>query len=174
MTLFIQSASDILTKLLEYQDEWLEGLPEVAIESFAGTGNPFSIGVLRQGERVVDVGCGAGLDCLIASKTVGPDGEVIGVDMTTEMLDKARINAQSVSAKNISFQQGFIEDLPVPDNWADVIISNGAINLAPDKDKVFQELYRILKPGGRLQIADILVDAPLPTSAKQKTELWVG
>jgi 2-polyprenyl-3-methyl-5-hydroxy-6-metoxy-1,4-benzoquinol methylase len=163
-----------LTKLLAYQDEWLEGLPEEAIESFAGTGNPFLIDQLKPGERVVDVGCGAGLDCLIASKMVGPQGEVIGVDMTTEMLDKARYNIKSVGSKNISIRQGFIEEIPVSDNWANVVISNGAINLVPDKDNVFQELYRILKPGGRLQVADILVQTPLPIDAKQKTELWVG
>jgi len=163
-----------LTNLLEYEDEWLESFPEVAVESFAGTGNPFSLEILKPGERVVDAGCGAGLDCLIASKMVGPEGEVMGVDMTAEMLEKARANAQVVGVKNCNFHQGFIEDLPVPDTWADVVISNGAINLVPDKDAVFREIYRVLKPGGRIQVADILVQKPLPSNAKQKTELWVG
>ena len=163
-----------LASMLEYRDEWLEGLPDVAIESFAGTGNPFKLGELQSSNRVVDVGCGAGLDCLIAAKMVGRDGEVIGVDMTREMIDKASSNAQAFGARNISIKRGFIENLPVEDGWADVVISNGAINLAPDKDEVFRELNRVLKPGGRLQIADILVERPIPDSAKRNIELWTG
>ena len=163
-----------LTAMLEYQDEWLEGLPEQAIESFAGTGNPMTLGELHSGARVVDVGCGAGLDCLIAAKMVGGEGEVIGVDMTKEMIDKASRNARSVGAGNVAFQQGFFEELPVEDEWADVVISNGAINLAPDKDAIFRELNRVLKPGGRLQIADILVEKPIPDNAKRNIELWTG
>jgi 2-polyprenyl-3-methyl-5-hydroxy-6-metoxy-1,4-benzoquinol methylase len=163
-----------LAGMLEYKDEWLDGFPEPAIESFAGTGNPFSLGVLNPGERVLDAGCGAGLDCLIASRMVGPGGEVIGVDMTSEMLEKAQKSALAVGAKNLFFKLGFIEDLPVPDGWADVIISNGAINLAPDKEAVFRDLHRVLKPGGRLQIADILVKKPIPDSAKRNIDLWAG
>ena len=163
-----------LIDLLEYQDDWLKGLSEEAIESFAGTGNPFKMGELRATDRVVDAGCGAGLDCLIAAKMAGPAGEVIGVDMTKEMIDKARNNAQATGVKNISFHQGIIEDLPVEDGWADVVISNGAINLAPHKDDVFRELNRVLKPGGRLQIADILVERPIPDSAKRNIDLWAG
>jgi arsenite methyltransferase len=163
-----------LARMLEYQDAWLEGFPEAAIESFAGTGNPFRLELLKPGERVVDAGCGAGLDCLIAAGMVGPAGEVIGVDMTAEMIEKAHKNARATGAKNVSFKLGFIEDLPVPDGWADVVISNGAINLAPEKEAVFRELYRILKPGGRLQIADILVQKPIPDSAKRNIDLWAG
>ena len=163
-----------LTGILEYRDEWLEGLPEEAIESFAGTGNPFNVGELHSSNRVVDVGCGAGLDCLIAAKLVGREGEVVGVDMTKEMIDKASSNARAIGAKNVSFKRGFVEELPVEDGWADVVISNGAINLAPDKDEVFRELNRVLKPGSRLQLADILVEKPIPDSAKQKIELWTG
>ena len=163
-----------LTNLLEYGDELLEGLPEEAIESFAGTGNPFNLGELRPGSRVVDAGSGAGLDSLIAANLVGPEGEVIGVDMTSEMLEKANSNAKTVGAKNVSFKRGYIEDLPVEDEWADVVISNGAINLAPDKDGVFRELKRVLKPGGWLQIADILVEKAVPDSAKQNIDLWAG
>ena len=163
-----------LAGMLEYRDEWLEGLPDEAIESFAGTGNPFKLGELHSGERVVDAGCGAGLDSLIAGAMVGGEGEVIGVDMTKEMIDKARHNARAIGAKNVSFKRGLVENLPVKDEWADVVISNGAINLAPDKDEVFRELNRVLKPGGRLQVADILVEKPIPSSAKRKIELWAG
>jgi ubiquinone/menaquinone biosynthesis C-methylase UbiE len=144
------------------------------IKSFAGTGNLFSLGLLSPGERVVDAGCGAGLDCLIASRMVGPEGEVIGVDMTTEMIHKARKNAGAVGAQNIFFSHGFMEELPVPDEWADVVISNGSINLAPDKNAVFGEFFRVLKPGGRLQIADILVHKPIPDSARRNIDLWTG
>lgn len=163
-----------LTAKLDYRDEWLEGLSEEAIESFAGLGNPFDLGTLHPKQKVVDAGCGAGLDCLIAAKMVGSGGEVIGVDMTKEMIDKASINARATGVKNVIFKQGVFEELPVEDQWADVVISNGSINLAPDKDAVFRELNRVLKPGGRMQIADILVEKPIPDSAKQNIELWTG
>ena len=135
---------------------------------------PFKLGDISVGEKVVDAGCGAGLDCLIAAKMAGAGGEIMGIDMTQEMVDKARNNARATGAGSISFQQGIIEELPVEDGWADVVISNGAINLAPDKDDEFRELNRILKPGGRLQIADILVERPIPDSAKRNIELWTG
>ena len=160
--------------MLDYRDEWLKGLPEEAIESFAGMGNPFDLGPLHTNEKVVDAGCGAGLDCLIAGKMVGSGGQVIGVDMTTEMIDKASSNARATGVTNVTFKQGIFEELPVDDQWADVVISNGSINLAPDKDAVFRELNRVLKPGGRLQIADILVEKPIPDSAKRNIELWTG
>ncbi|NIM92992.1 MAG: DUF2652 domain-containing protein [Anaerolineales bacterium] len=163
-----------LATLLQYEDEWLDGFPESVIESFAGTGNPFSLGELESGEKVVDMGCGAGLDCLIASRMVGPTGEVIGIDMTPEMINKARQNAFRMNTKNITFMEGFNESLPVSDEWADVVISNGAINLSPDKKAVFKEINRVLKPGGRIQISDILVQTPIPEGAKQKVDLWVG
>ena len=160
--------------MLEYKDHWLEGLPEQAIESFAGTGNPFKLGDIRSAEKVVDAGCGAGLDCLIAAKMAGAEGEIIGVDMTPEMIDKAMSNAQATGDKNVSFHPGIFEELPVDDGWADVVISNGAVNLAPDKDQVFREFNRVLKPGGRLQVADILVERPIPDNAKRNIELWTG
>ena len=163
-----------LAGMLEYRDEWLEGLPEQAIESFAGTGNALDLGGLQTNDNVVDAGCGAGLDALIAGKMVGSGGAVVGVDMTREMLDKATLNAEAAGAENVSFKAGYLEDLPVEDEWADVVISNGAINLAPDKDDVFRELNRILKPGGWLQIADIMVEKPIPDSAKRNIELWTG
>jgi SAM-dependent methyltransferase len=164
-----------LARMLEYQDEWLEGIPESSIESFAGTGNPFSLGELRPGERVVDVGCGAGVDSLIAAKKVGPDGRGIGVDMTPSMLEKARQAAQEAGLKNnVEFREGYAEALPVDDGWADVVISNGVLNLMPDKDAALEEMSRVLKPGGRLQIGDILVQKAVPESAKRKIDLWTG
>ena len=163
-----------LAAMLEYHDHWLEGLPEETIESFAGTGNPFKLGDICPGEKVVDAGCGAGLDCIIAAKMAGANGEIIGIDMTQEMIDKARSNVKAAGVKNVSFYQGIFEELPVGDGWADVVISNGSINLAPDKDEIFRELNRVLKPGGRLQVADILVDKPIPDSAKRNIDLWTG
>ncbi len=161
-----------LAALLGYESEWLEGIDEGSIESFAGTGNPFSMGELGAGERVVDVGCGAGIDSLIAAKMVGPAGAVVGVDMTVAMLEKARTAADGVD--NVEFRQGFGEEIPVPDGWADVVISNGVLNLMPDKRRALAEMARILKPEGRLQLGDILVDRPVPENAKEKIELWTG
>jgi len=163
-----------LARILEYRDEWLEGIPESSIESFAGTGNPFSLGELRPGERAVDVGCGAGMDSLIAGRMVGPEGRVIGVDMTQVMLEKARAAAEEARLGNVEFHQSYAEELPVPDGWADVVISNGVLNLMPDKAAVLAEMVRVLKPDGRLQIGDILVQKAVPESAKRKIDLWTG
>jgi arsenite methyltransferase len=163
-----------LARLLEYDDEWLIGIPEPSIESFAGTGNPFGLGEIRPGERVVDVGCGAGMDSLIAAKKVGPEGRVIGVDMTPAMLEKARHAAQEARLSNVEFREGYAEALPVEDGWADVIISNGVLNLMPDKAAALEEMSRVLKPGGRLQIGDILVRKAVPESAKRRIDLWTG
>jgi len=163
-----------LARLLGYHDKWLLGLPERSIESFAGTGNPFSLGRLRPGERIVDVGCGAGLDSLIAARMVGPTGRVIGVDMTPAMREKARTSAADLGLDNLEIREGYAEELPIPDEWADVIISNGVVNLCPDKQAVFREMYRVLKPDGRLQIGDILVQKPVPEAAKLDIDLWAG
>jgi arsenite methyltransferase len=163
-----------LAKMLAYQDEWLAGIPETAVESFAGTGNPFSLGLLKPGVRVVDVGCGAGIDSLIATRMVGPDGRVIGVDMTPSMLAKARRAATEAGLDNVEFREGYGEALPVPDGWADVVISNGVLNLMPDKAAGLEEMARVLKPNGRLQIGDILVEKAVPESAKQQIDLWTG
>lgn len=163
-----------LARLLGYADAWLEGIPETSIESFAGTGNPFHRGVLCSGEHVVDVGCGAGIDSLIAATMVGPDGQVIGVDMTPAMLEKGQRSAVEAGLNNVAFRQGYGEALPVPDGWADVVISNGVLNLFPDKSAGLREMARVLKPGGRLQIGDILVQKPVPESAKRKIDLWTG
>ena len=163
-----------LARMLEYADEWLIGIPEDSIESFAGTGNPFSLGELGLGERVVDVGCGAGIDSLIAAKKVGPEGRVIGVDMTPSMLEKARDAAGVSGLANVEFRRGYAEELPVDDGWADVVISNGVLNLMPDKAAALEEMSRVLKPNGRLQIGDILVQKAVPESAKRKIDLWTG
>ena len=163
-----------LAARLGYEDDWLAGVPEPSIASLAGTGNPFALGVLRPGERVVDVGCGGGIDSLIAAGMVGTDGHVIGVDMTPAMLDKARAGATSAGRHNVEFREGFGEALPVPDAWADVVISNGVLNLMPDKRGALKEMARVLEPGGRLQIGDILVQKEVPESAKEQIELWTG
>ena len=163
-----------LTRIVGYRPEWLEGIPETAVATFAGTGNPFSIGALRSGERVVDVGCGAGIDSLIAARMVGPDGQVVGVDMTPEMLARARRAADEAGAANVEFRDGYMEALPVPDGWADVVISNGVLNLTPDKSKALGEMARVLTPTGRLQIGDITIDRPVPETAKQQIDLWTG
>jgi SAM-dependent methyltransferase len=163
-----------LAGLLGYSDEWLIGIPETSIESFAGTGNPFSLGQLRSGERVVDVGCGAGIDSLIAAKMVGPTGHAIGVDMTPAMFNKARHAAVEAGLTNVEFREGYAEALPVPDGWADVVISNGVLNLMPDKAAALSEIARVLKPTGRLQIGDILVQKAVPEDAKSDISLWTG
>ncbi|MEE9131915.1 MAG: methyltransferase domain-containing protein [Gemmatimonadota bacterium] len=163
-----------LAKMLGYDEALLQGLPEGAVESFAGTGNPFSLGALNQAERVVDIGAGAGIDSLIAGRLVGPAGRVIGVDMTPEMLAKARKAAQEAEMDHLEFREGLAEALPVDDAWANIVISNGVINLCPDKPAVFGEIYRVLMPGGRLQIGDISVQTPVPDDAKRNTDLWKG
>ena len=146
-----------LAQLLGYPDEWLDRIPELSIESFAGTGNPFRLGELQPGEKVVDVGSGAGIDSLIAARMVAPGGQVVGVDMTPAMLEKASRAAQESGFANVEFRLGYAEALPVEEGWADVVISNGVLNLVPDKLVALQEMARVLKPGGRLQIGDILV-----------------
>jgi len=163
-----------LAAILGYRDDWLAGIPEGSIESFAGTGSPFAMGELRSGERVVDIGSGAGIDSLIAGKMVGPEGAVIGVDMTPEMRAKARAAAAQAGAEHVHFVDGYMEDLPVEDGWADVVISNGVFNLSPNKPQVLREMFRVLRPGGRLQLADIMVEKEVSTAAKQKIDLWTG
>lgn len=163
-----------LAKMLGYADAWIDGLPQGAVKSFAGTGNPFSLGKIKAGDYVVDVGSGAGFDTLIAGRLVGPAGYVVGVDMTPEMLKKARDAAAQAGLNHVEFREGYAESLPVSDGWANKVISNGVVNLCPDKPGVFREMYRVLKPSGRIQIGDILVQKPVPESAKQKIDLWTG
>jgi SAM-dependent methyltransferase len=163
-----------LAAIVGYEEEWLDAVPEATIASFAGTGNPFSLGALMPGEHVVDVGCGAGIDSIIAARMVGATGSVIGVDMTPAMVEKARAGAEEAELQNLDFRQGLAESLPVPDAWADVIISNGVLNLFPDKLAGLQEMARVLKPEGRLQIGDILVQKAVPAKGKQDINLWKG
>lgn len=163
-----------LTRIVGYQDAWLEGVSERAIESFAGTGNPFALGELSAGEHVVDVGSGGGIDSLIAARMVGSTGAVVGVDMTPAMLGRARAAAAESGIDNIEFREAYMEQLPVPDGWADVVISNGVLNLTPDKLRALREMFRVLRAGGRIQIGDILVAREVPEGAKKRIDLWTG
>lgn len=157
-----------------YDKTIYDTVPERNIASFAGTGNPFNLGPINPGDVVVDVGSGSGFDALIASKMVGPKGRVIGIDMTPEMLRKARSGVVEMGTTNVEFREGHAENIPLPDEFADVIISNGVLNLTPDKNKTLSEWVRVLKPGGRLYIGDILVEKSMPQSALDDISLWTG
>ncbi len=159
---------------LGYEPDGVDALPDRAVESFAGVGNPFSLRALQPGERVVDVGSGAGFDSFIAAGHVGPTGEVIGIDMTPEMLAKSRGTTEMLGLDHVTFREGFAEAIPVEDRWADVVISNGVINLCADKRAVFDEILRVLKPGGWLQFADIANGRPVPPDARADIDLWTG
>jgi SAM-dependent methyltransferase len=159
---------------LGYDPTVVKELPDRAIESFAGVGNPFSLRPLRAGERVVDVGSGAGFDSFVAADHVGDTGTVVGVDMTDEMLAKARLIAEQLRLTNVEFRRGFAEALPVEDGWADTVISNGVINLCADKRTVFDEIHRVLRPGGVLQFADIANGHPVPPEVLRDVDLWTG
>jgi arsenite methyltransferase len=163
-----------LALMLGYPEEVVDSLPAGTVDSFAGMGNPFSMGTLRPGEMVLDIGCGAGFDSFVAAREVGEAGRVISVDMTPAMLDKASAGARKAGITNIEFHEGLAEALPVDDASIDVVISNGVINLCPDKVAVMQEVNRVLKPGGRIQIADIVVHKEVPQDAKDDIDLWSG
>ena len=163
-----------LASRLGYDDAAVGALPDRAVESFAGVGNPFSLRRLAAGEKVVDVGSGGGFDSFIAAGQVGPGGQVTGVDMTPEMLDKARQTAGELGLGQVEFREGLAEALPVEDGWADVVISNGVINLCADKQAVLAEIFRVLRPGGRLQFADIANGRPVPAEAMRDIDLWTG
>jgi SAM-dependent methyltransferase len=163
-----------LAARLGYDTVTVDALPDRAVESFAGVGNPFSLRMLKPGERVVDVGSGAGFDSFIAAKQVGDTGKVIGVDMTAEMLKKSRGTAELLGLRMVEFREGIAEELPVEDAWADVVISNGVMNLCVDKRAVFAEISRVLRPGGWLQFADIANGRPVPPEALRQIDLWTA
>jgi arsenite methyltransferase len=161
-----------LARRLGYDEATVAALPDSAVEAFAGVGNPFSLRALKPGERVVDLGSGGGFDCFIAAGLVGAEGRVVGIDMTEEMLGRSRAAAAAMGLRNVKFRQGVIEDLPIEDGSVDVVISNGVINLCADKRQVFAEVMRALKPGGRLQFADIANGKGIPPGALRNIDLW--
>jgi arsenite methyltransferase len=163
-----------LAKRLGYDSTLVDSMPDAAVESFAGVANPFSLQSLERGERVLDAGSGGGFDCFVAAHQIGAEGKVIGIDMLPDMLEKARRTAESMGLKNVEFRQGLVEEIPVEDGWADVVISNGVINLCADKKRVFSEISRVLRPGGRLQFGDIANGKPVPESAIRNIDLWTA
>lgn len=167
------SLPETVSRRIGYTDDELEAVPEGANLGL-GCGNPVAIASLKEGETVLDLGSGAGFDCFLAANKVGRNGKVIGVDMTPEMIEKARQNAEKGKYENVEFRLGEIENIPAADNSADIVISNCVINLSPDKKRVFQEAYRVLKPGGRFMISDIVLTRDLPSTVKESVEAYVG
>ncbi len=159
---------------LGYPSDLLARVPESSAESFAGVANPYSLGRLDPGERVLDLGCGAGTDSLVAAQMVGPEGSVTGIDMTPEMLAKARVSAEEIGAANVELVEGDAERLPFPDESFDVIVSNGVIDLVPDKHAIFSEMFRVLRPGGRIQVADVTIQRPVSEEGRRNIDLWTG
>lgn len=157
-----------------YPEQLLTELPEDVTSFSLGCGDPITLAGLKPGERVLDLGSGGGLDCFLAAKKVGPSGHVVGVDMTPEMIERARAAAARLGLGNVEFRQGILEDLPVESDSIDVVISNCVINLAPDKSKVFAQVFRVLKPGGKLAVSDIVTDGPLPQEVKNDLSAWAG
>jgi SAM-dependent methyltransferase len=159
---------------LGYPADQVEELPDEAVDAFSGVADLFHWGLPAEGERVVDVGAGAGTDCLLAARAVGPDGAVVGVDMNEQMLDRARRAANTAGMRHVEFRRGLAEELPVEDGWADRVISNGVLNLVPDKPAAYREIFRVLRPGGQLQVSDICVEQEVPEGAKADVDLWTA
>lgn len=163
-----------LARRLGYDMVLVDAMPDVAVESFAGVANPFALRTLERGEKIVDAGSGGGFDCFIAAMQVGPEGKVVGIDMLPEMLEKSAASARLMGLNQVEFREGLLEEIPVEDGWADVVISNGVINLCADKKVVFSELWRVLRSGGRLQFGDIANGKPVPEGALRDIDLWTG
>ncbi|HSD00908.1 MAG TPA: methyltransferase domain-containing protein [Gaiellales bacterium] len=159
---------------LGYPAELLARVPDTSWESFAGVANPFSLGELHTGEDVLDIGCGAGMDTLVAAQMVGDTGTVTGIDMTGDMAAKARLSATAMGVANVTIVDGSAERLPFADASFDIVISNGVIDLIPDKDAVFSEITRVLRPGGRLQLADVTIQRPVSEEGRRNIDLWTG
>jgi arsenite methyltransferase len=157
---------------LHYDPGFIRDLPDKAMSSYCGVGNPFALGPINSGETVLDIGCGAGVDSFVAAKMVGTEGKVIGIDMTLEMLARAKENLQETSLQNVSFHKASAEDLPFSDESFDVVISNGVFNLVPDKARALREVFRVLKPRGRMMIADQVLTGVLPVEIKARIESW--
>ncbi|MCP3987147.1 MAG: arsenite methyltransferase [bacterium] len=169
----VSGSAEELSRRIGYDDEQLEAVPEGA-NLGVGCGNPTAIDTLKPGETVVDLGSGAGMDAFLAARQVGPEGRVIGVDMTDAMLEKARDNARKTGVGNVEFRKGQIEELPIEDESVDAIISNCVINLSPEKDKVYREAYRVLRPGGRVMISDVVLERALPEAVIQSLDAYIG
>ena len=159
---------------LDYPEPELSRIPDATVESFAGVANHWTLGRVESGEVVVDLGCGAGTDLLIAAQMTGETGRVIGIDLTESMLARARESAAAMGLAHVELHESLIEDLPIPDASVDVVISNGVIDLVPDKDAVFDEIHRVLKPGGRLQVADVIIHHEVSEDARKRIDLWTG
>jgi arsenite methyltransferase len=159
---------------LGYPEPELARIPEATVESFAGVANHWTLGGIEPGSVVVDLGCGAGTDLFIAAQMTGPTGRVIGVDMTVTMLERARQSATEMGLRNVELHESLIEALPLDDASVDVVISNGVIDLVPDKDAVFDEIDRVLRPGGRLQLADVIIHHEVSEDARSRIDLWTG
>ena len=159
---------------LDYPEPELSRVPDATVESFAGVANHWTLGRIDRGEVVLDLGCGAGTDLLIAAQMTGPTGRAIGVDMTDAMLNRARVSAAEMGLANVELHESLIESLPLPERSVDVVISNGVIDLVPDKDAVLDEIDRVLRPGGRLQIADVVIHTEVSADARKRIDLWTG
>jgi arsenite methyltransferase len=159
---------------LGYPEPELERVPDATVESFAGVANHWVLGRVEPGAVVLDLGCGAGTDLLIAAQMTGPTGDVIGVDMTSAMLDRARASADAMGLDNVALHEALIESLPLADASVDAVISNGVIDLVPDKDAVLDEIDRVLRPGGRLQLADVVIHRAVSEDSRKRIDLWTG
>ena len=171
---FIFPTGRVWARELGYPEPELSRVPDASVESFAGVANHWMLGRIERSAVVLDLGCGAGTDLLIAAQMIGPEGSAIGVDMTEPMLEQARASAEEISLRNVALHEALIEELPLNTGSVDVVISNGVIDLVPDKDRVFDEIDRVLRPGGRLQLADVVIHHEVSEDARKRIDLWTG